>query len=102
MSSIRNKLRKKCVKINNLLVNACLPDLRKNINTVSLETESENEFYVDAVNTRNGEDWMVTIKLNGHKTKFKIDTGAQCNIIPQSIHAQSCYKIEKSKARLVT
>ncbi len=85
-----------------MLVNVCLPDLRKNINSVSEETESENKFYVDAVNARNGEDWMVTIKLNGHKTKFKIDTGAQCNIIPQSIHAQSCYKIEKSKARLVT
>ncbi len=45
---------------------------------------------------------MLTIKLNGHKTKFKIDTGAQCTIIPQSIHAQSCYKIEKFKASLVT
>ncbi len=96
---------KKCGKRNHFAskCTVCLSTRsQKNINTVSEETESENEFYVDAVNARNGEDWMVTIKLNGHKTKFKIDTGAQCTIIPQSIHAQSCYKIEKFKARLVT
>ncbi len=67
MSSMRSKLQKMFV---------CMSTRsQKNINTVSEETESENEFYVDAVNARNGEDWMVTIKLNGHKTKFKIDTG---------------------------
>ncbi len=93
---------KKCGKRNHFASKCMSTRSQKNINTVSEETESENEFYVDAVNARNGEDWTVTIKLNGHKTKFKIDTGAQCNIIPQSIHAQSCYKIEKSKARLVT
>lgn len=54
------------------------------------------------MNARNGDDWMVTIRLHGHKTKFKLDTGAQCNIIPQSIHAQDCSKMEKSKASLVT
>ncbi len=93
---------KRCGKRTNFASKCMSTRSQKNINTVFEETDSENEFYVDAVYARNGEDWMVTIKLNGNKTKFKIDTGAQCNIIPQLIHAQSCYKIEKSKARLVT
>ncbi len=92
----------RCGKRNHLASRFMSTRPQKNINTVSEETDSENEFYVDAVNARNGEDWMVIIKLNGHKTKFKIYTGPQCNIIPQSIHAQSCFKIEKSKSRLVT
>ena len=26
-------------------------------------------------------DWKATVKLNGHPTTLKLDTGAQCNVI---------------------
>ena len=33
-------------------------------------------------------DWKVTIALNNQKTAFKIDTGAQCNVIPKCKYHQ--------------
>ena len=29
------------------------------------------------------EDWLVTLEVNGTKTRFKIDSGSQVNIIPK-------------------
>ena len=34
--------------------------------------------------------WKVTIILNKQKAIFKIDTGAQCNVIPKWKYQQVC------------
>ena len=41
------------------------------------------------------EDWLVTLEVNGTKTKFKIDSGSQVNIIPKKD-----YKLLKNKPGL--
>jgi len=46
-------------------------------------------------------EWQITISINGQKTKFKIDTGAQCNVISkQKYIAVSQTPLQKSKAKL--
>ena len=47
-------------------------------------------------------DWKTTILLNKQKTTFKIDTGAQCNVISKRQYNQICNKpLLPSHARLV-
>lgn len=69
---------------------------------VEEQSDSETEFYIDMVKANHGENWEVNMRISGHKARFKIDTGAQCNVIPESIHRQVCEKFEKSRAKLVT
>ena len=47
-------------------------------------------------------DWKVSILVNRQRTSFKIDTGAQCNVISKSrYHQLSSLPLHKSDARLV-
>ena len=46
--------------------------------------------------------WKVTIALNNQRTVFKIDTGAQCNVISKCKYHQVCKEpLQKSTANLV-
>lgn len=68
-----------------------------------LEEQSESDpdkMYVDMVKAN--EDWEVDLKINNKEVRFKIDTGAQCNVILESIYRQTGAQLEKSKAKLVT
>ena len=48
-------------------------------------------------------DWKATVKLNGHPTTLKLDTGVQCNIISKRSYDQiSKRPLLKSKTKLVT
>lgn len=55
-----------------------------------------------AETTRGGNVPPMSLIINDRKIRFKIDTGAQCNIIPESIHRQTGAQLGKSKAKLVT
>ena len=47
-------------------------------------------------------DWKVTLLINNHRMCFKIDTGAQCNVISrQKYHQLSSMPLQQSHARLV-
>ena len=47
-------------------------------------------------------DWKVPILVNHQRTSFKIDTGAQCNVISKSqYHQLSSLPLQQSQARLV-
>ena len=50
----------------------------------------------------NSSDWSVDLCINKCSIQFKIDTGAQCNILPESIflHLRPRPKIHSSKAKL--
>ena len=46
-------------------------------------------------------EWQITLSLNGQKTKLKIDTGAQCNVIPKQKYLTVCKApLLKSTAKL--
>lgn len=76
---------------------------KKPIHMVEEHSDSDSEeMFIDMVKSNYGEDWNVDLIINDRKTRFKIDTGAQCNIIPESIHRQTGAQLGKSKAKLVT
>ena len=67
-------------------------------------SDSSEEFFIDMVkcSTNNSSDWKVTILVNGQKTSFKIDTGAQCNVISiQTCRQLGSLPLQRSHARLV-
>ena len=46
-------------------------------------------------------EWKVKLLLNKQQTTFKIDTGAQCNVIPKWKYRQLCKEpLQKSDANL--
>ena len=52
--------------------------------------------------TTNTQDWKVSILVNHQRTSFKIDTGAQCNVISKSrYHQLSSLPLQQPHARLV-
>ena len=64
---------------------------------VDVETEDE-EYFVNTIDESDDvskEDWKQTMKVNGQYTTFKLDTGAQVNLIPID-----SYKKMKPKPRL--
>ena len=52
--------------------------------------DSDNLFIGTLGQAHKVKDWSVTILMNKQKTTFKIDTGAQCNVIPQWKYYQVC------------
>ena len=47
-------------------------------------------------------EWQITLPLNNQQLKFKIDTGAQCNVIPKQRYLQvSKAPLQKSTANLM-
>ena len=63
-----------------------------------------NDMFVSVIeNDSDGKDWKVTVKLNSHSTTFKLDTGAQCNVISKQTYDQISQRpLLKSKTKLVT
>ncbi|XP_011690575.1 PREDICTED: uncharacterized protein LOC105451671 [Wasmannia auropunctata] len=72
---------------------------------MSLEDSSE-QFFVGSINAQNYSDWIEKLTVNNGKTfSVKLDTGAQCNVIPLYIFDKLNLprnNIRKSKARLST
>ena len=64
--------------------------------------DDNNSLFIGGIQrTKKFKDWKVTIALNNQKTAFKIDTGAQCNVIPKcKYHQVSKKPLQKSTANL--
>ena len=72
------------------------------IREIDQEESSEDDLLIDAVEGQNKTNWNVTVIINSHNTKFKIDTGAQCNVISSATYHQvSKQPLRKSKSRLI-
>lgn len=62
----------------------------KNVRELSEQNEDKKdeveEFYIDELNVRATNKWVEQIIVNGiSKVKFKLDSGAEVNIIPLDI-----------------
>ncbi|XP_062542342.1 uncharacterized protein K02A2.6-like [Armigeres subalbatus] len=82
--------------------------LHKNVSEVTEqvsqreETDAE-EFYIHALGDQHEDDWFETIYMKGRKLSVKLDTGAQCNVLPASIVEKLPVAIESSATKnLVT
>ena len=78
----------------------------KEVHSVSQHdsSDSSDELFIDMVkcSTNKSSDWKVTLLVNDQKTRFKIDTGAQCNVISRhTYHRLGSLPLQKSHARLV-
>ncbi|KZS05511.1 Uncharacterized protein APZ42_031277 [Daphnia magna] len=58
-------------------------------NCDSLQTDSEvtvREFIISSIsNSKTDDSWFVTVSIDGVPVDFKVDTGAQCNVLPRNI-----------------
>ena len=57
----------------------------KEVNLIdTTDEEQDQHFFIGTVNSDEAmqDDWCVNLKVNEHTTSFKIDTGAQCNVVP--------------------
>ena len=78
----------------------------KKVHSVSQHDSSDasDELFIDMAkcSTNESSDWKVTLLVNDQKTRFKIDTGAQCNVISRhTYHRLDSLPLQKSHARLV-
>ena len=71
--------------------------------SIQRETPDSDDLFIGTLGQAHGvKDWSVTILMNQQKTTFKIDTGAQCNVIPQWLYYQVCKDpLKPSSASLV-
>ena len=70
------------------------------------EEISDDDLYIGSIENQENDSnsWMVNLNLNGKIQKFKLDTGAQANVIPYKIYklVKGNSKLIPSKSRLVT
>jgi predicted aspartyl protease len=76
----------------------------KNIHGVDSDSDTESEFQIETVQSTTGrKKWSVKLKVEKSSVKFKIDTGAECNIISNSVCDKlGIKKLQHSKAKLVS
>ncbi|CAC5389777.1 unnamed protein product [Mytilus coruscus] len=78
----------------------------RRIHAIEEESDSGEELYIGCIeNQKKSENsWMVNLNLNGKNQKFKLETGAQANVIPYKVLklVKGDTKIIPSKTRLVT
>lgn len=68
------------------------------------ENDSDTDIFLDSVETdQNAGDWKVNVKICKKSVSMKLDTGAQCNVLPLHIYNQiSDRPLKPSKSRLVS
>ena len=70
----------------------------------SPELDDENNLFVDAITSEidHENDWILPLQTSGTEINYKLDTGAQCNIIPKKIYDRipNKPKLHKAKAKL--
>ncbi|UYV70685.1 K02A2.6-like, partial [Cordylochernes scorpioides] len=93
----------KCKKLNHF-ANLCRS---KNTNSYKVkqivgspEPEMNQEFVIQSVeNTNLTEDWYEEVKIKGKKVNMKLDTGAQCNVLPLSLAGRLNLEIQRSPVK---
>lgn len=94
----------KC-QLKNHFAHMCMQDSR-NVHTLDFSDSETETFFVGTVNTKapgNASEWFVDAKINKSKVRFKIDSGAQCNVIPSTVCSKAgIKKLHRSKAKLVS
>ncbi|XP_048759371.2 uncharacterized protein K02A2.6-like [Ostrea edulis] len=61
---------------------------KANIAEVDRSPGDRSEWFLGSVDSKRGDPWMTNIKIRGHTVKFKIDTGADVTVIPESEYKQ--------------
>ena len=76
---------------------------QQNVQAIQNDCDYDNELFVDVIcGDKYRNDWQVQLVVSKQKLSFKIDTGAQCNVISKAtLGIVSKAPLVKSNARLV-
>lgn len=66
-----------------------------NVNQVEKENSSGDELFVATNNKWENKDWFEKINCEGLVINFKLDSGAQCNVIPYNLVENFKNKIKR-------
>ena len=94
---------RKCGRRNHF-AKVCRTKTTQPLHNYSIQKETpDDDFFIGTLGrSHEVKDWSVTILLNQQRTTFKIDTGAQCNVIPQWLYYQVCKdQLQPSSSSLV-
>ena len=74
-----------------------------------MEADTDESFYigtlevVNEIKVKGPDEWWVDAKVNNESVKFKIDTGAKCNVLPVNYYKRLCLPpIKKRNVKLVS
>lgn len=86
----------KCKKVNHF-ARACKSNRKSKIEQiVQNDNDSATEFFIGCINTKSRNEWNEQLILHNKKClTVKLDTGAQCNVLP--IYTYNNLKLSKSK-----
>lgn len=83
----------------------------KKVNSLESQVSQEqnigdgDDLFVGAIGVHeDGTDWKVTVQINNNNIQFKLDTGAQANILPEYLFKQldCCSPLRRTTVRLTT
>ena len=68
------------------------------------KTDSDSDIFLNSVETEKQlNDWEVNVKILKKNVSVKLDTGAQCNVLPLHVYKQISNKpLQRSKSRLMS
>lgn len=63
---------------------------KKSVHKMTDEPSGHTEFFVEVVHAGDDDgDWMIDLEVNDRKLRFKLDTGAQCNMLFHKLYKRS-------------
>ena len=81
-------------------------DSSKQVDEYRLDDDSDtDEFFIGVLGAKPGsqKNWMQNVVINNLQVNMKLDTGAQCNVLPYSLYCKlTREKLRKSNTRLVS
>ena len=73
----------------------------QSVDQESAESEYAEFQVLGLTSTAQSDDWYADLKVNENQVKFKLDTGAQANVMPESVYRELNIPLRKTSTRLV-
>ena len=97
---------RKCHKRNHYARKCRMSQRSSRVNTLEETPEVDNDLFIGMVNTElkgDTTDWNITLDINETQVKLKLDTGADCNVLPLLTYKQlTAEKLGKSRTKLIS
>ena len=80
-------------------------DSSKHVSEFRCDDSDTDEFFIVVLGTKphTQKDWIQSVVINKLQVNMKLDTGAQCNVLPYALYCKlTREKMRKSKTRLVS
>ncbi|XP_048005105.1 uncharacterized protein K02A2.6-like [Leguminivora glycinivorella] len=75
---------------------------KNKVHALEESSDSEEEFYIGSISADGEKSWKEELEVDGVKFKVKLDTGAECNVLPKYILDQTKATLKQSRTRNLT